>query len=79
MYLGGDRTRAAARVTLSSRSDLWRAADSDRQDGVASPVCHGATTAETFLLDVAKVVQEQFMARDPENVNFNLVALCKTE
>jgi hypothetical protein len=42
-------------------------------------VCHGATTAETFLLDVAKVVQEQFMARDPENVNFNLVALCKTE
>jgi hypothetical protein len=77
MYLGGDRTRAAARVTLSSRSDLWRAAD--RQDGVASPVCHGATTAETFLLDVAKVVQEQFMARDPENVNFNLVALCKTE
>eukprot|EP00900_Chrysochromulina_parva_P011988 jgi/Chrpa1/20790/Chrysochromulina_OHIO_Genome00007923-RA len=48
-------------------------------DGVASPVCHGATTAETFLLDVAKVVQEQFMARDPENVNFNLVALCKTE
>ena len=46
-------------------------------DGVASPVCHGATTDETFLLDAAKVVQEQFMSRDPENVNFNLVALAK--
>mmetsp|Transcript_12686 Transcript_12686/g.32396 ORF Transcript_12686/g.32396 Transcript_12686/m.32396 type:complete len:240 (+) Transcript_12686:81-800(+) len=48
-------------------------------DGVATPVCHGATTPDSFLTNVAKIVQEQFMARDPENVNFNLVALCKTE
>ena len=46
-------------------------------DAVAAPRCHGATSAETFLADAAKVIKEDFMARDPENVNFNITALCK--
>jgi len=41
----------------------------------ALPVFHGETTAETFLIDAARVIKEQFMARDPTNVNFNVVAL----
>eukprot|EP00614_Pseudopedinella_elastica_P005841 CAMPEP_0172593102 /NCGR_PEP_ID=MMETSP1068-20121228/12289_1 /TAXON_ID=35684 /ORGANISM="Pseudopedinella elastica, Strain CCMP716" /LENGTH=256 /DNA_ID=CAMNT_0013390487 /DNA_START=44 /DNA_END=814 /DNA_ORIENTATION=- len=48
-------------------------------DGVAFPVAHGPTTAESFLADAAKVIREDFMARDPENMNFNVTALCKLE
>lgn len=45
----------------------------------AVPTCHGETTPETFLSDVAKVVKDQFLPLDPENANFNLVALCKMD
>uniref|UniRef100_A0A7S2R989 UCH catalytic domain-containing protein n=1 Tax=Rhizochromulina marina TaxID=1034831 RepID=A0A7S2R989_9STRA len=48
-------------------------------EGVAFPFNHGATTPETFLSDAAKVIREDFMARDPENVNFNVTALCKLD
>jgi len=44
---------------------------------VAVPVCHGATSTETFLADAARVIKEEFMARDPTSLNFNIVALCK--
>jgi ubiquitin carboxyl-terminal hydrolase L3 len=47
-------------------------------DGAAYPVAHGPTTAETFLADAGKVIREEFMARDPENYNFNVTALCKS-
>ena len=47
--------------------------------GTAFPVCHGPTTDETFVSDAAKVIREDFMARDPENMNFNVTALCKLE
>jgi len=39
------------------------------------PVAHGKTSGGTFLNDVAKVVKANFMAQDPDNVNFNLMAL----
>eukprot|EP01062_Namystynia_karyoxenos_P016825 TRINITY_DN16201_c0_g1_i1.p2 TRINITY_DN16201_c0_g1~~TRINITY_DN16201_c0_g1_i1.p2 ORF type:complete len:260 (+),score=83.75 TRINITY_DN16201_c0_g1_i1:100-780(+) len=43
---------------------------------MAGPIDHGEVTQETFLPRVAKVVKEDFMARDPSNVNFNLTAFC---
>eukprot|EP00928_Gymnodinium_smaydae_P025814 TRINITY_DN2045_c0_g1_i4.p1 TRINITY_DN2045_c0_g1~~TRINITY_DN2045_c0_g1_i4.p1 ORF type:complete len:270 (+),score=65.77 TRINITY_DN2045_c0_g1_i4:81-812(+) len=49
------------------------------ESGVAFPVSHGSTTAETFVSDAAKVIREDFMKRDPENVNFNVTALCKLD
>merc|ERR1712228_630491 len=39
------------------------------------PVSHGKTNGGSFLKDVAKVVKDGFMAQDPNNVNFNLMAL----
>lgn len=38
------------------------------------PINHGASSRETFLTDAAKVCKE-FMARDPNNVDFTIVAL----
>jgi len=40
------------------------------------PVRHGDTTADTLMEDAAKVVK-QFMTRDPEEVNFTVVALAQ--
>lgn len=44
---------------------------------MAGPIDHGATTPESFVLDAAKVIREDFMARDPENLNFNVTAFCQ--
>jgi ubiquitin carboxyl-terminal hydrolase L3 len=44
-----------------------------RRDG---PVNHGPTTEDSLLEDTAEVVKK-FMARDPENLNFTVVALAK--
>jgi ubiquitin carboxyl-terminal hydrolase L3 len=44
-----------------------------RKDG---PVKHGPTTQDTLLEDTAEVVKK-FMARDPDNLNFTVVALAK--
>ncbi|KAH9513848.1 hypothetical protein Btru_031549 [Bulinus truncatus] len=41
-----------------------------------APVVHGTTTPETFLEDCAEVVKK-FISREPENVNFNVMALVK--
>mgnify|MGYP002005635968 CR=1 FL=1 len=49
------------------------------EQGVAFPVCHGPTTGESFLKDAAKVIREEFMARDPTSINFNITALCKAD
>jgi ubiquitin carboxyl-terminal hydrolase L3 len=43
-----------------------------------APVSHGPTTEDTLLEDTAEVVKK-FMARDPDNLNFTVVALAKTE
>jgi len=43
-----------------------------------APVFHGNTTASTLLEDTAVVIQK-FMARDPDNLNFTVVALAKAE
>jgi ubiquitin carboxyl-terminal hydrolase L3 len=43
----------------------------------AGPIDHGSVDPSVFLPLVATIVQEQFMARDPTNLNFNLTALCK--
>lgn len=48
-------------------------------DGVAFPVCHGTTTQETFLSDVARVVCEDFIARDPANINFSMLAFAQID
>ena len=50
---------------------------SPRADGCrAGPVSHGPTTADTLLQDAAGVVRE-FMARDPEELRFTVIALAK--
>jgi len=38
------------------------------------PINHGGSSAETFLQDAAKVCQE-YMSRNPNNVNFTICAL----
>jgi len=43
----------------------------------AFPINHGSTTEETFLLDAARAIKECFIANDPDNVNFNIMALVK--
>ncbi|XP_067137827.1 ubiquitin carboxyl-terminal hydrolase isozyme L3-like [Centruroides vittatus] len=43
-----------------------------------SPVDHGTTTPETLLNDACRIC-EKFMARDPSNVNFSVVALTGVE
>lgn len=42
-----------------------------------SPVKHGATNENTFLMDAAKICR-QFTAREKDEVRFSAVALCKT-
>ncbi|CAH2102719.1 unnamed protein product [Euphydryas editha] len=44
----------------------------------AFPINHGKTTADTILEDAAKICKE-FMARDPEEVRFTVVALAASE
>jgi len=41
-----------------------------------APVHHGSTTEDTLLEDSAEIVKK-FMARDPDNLNFTVVALAK--
>lgn len=43
-----------------------------------APISHGPTSEDTLLEDTAEVVKK-FMARDPENLRFTVVALCKAE
>lgn len=40
----------------------------------AFPISHGSTTPDTLLEDAAKICRE-FIAREPENIGFNVVAL----
>eukprot|EP00037_Helgoeca_nana_P010488 m.92612 g.92612 ORF g.92612 m.92612 type:complete len:230 (+) comp20233_c0_seq1:353-1042(+) len=40
------------------------------------PISHGATTADTFLADATKVCKD-FMARDPDSVDFTMMAVSK--
>lgn len=42
------------------------------------PITHGSTSAETLLNDASKVCKE-FMARDPEEVRFTVIALTATQ
>ncbi|XP_061394817.1 ubiquitin carboxyl-terminal hydrolase [Musca vetustissima] len=42
------------------------------------PVKHGATTPETFVQDAARVCKE-FMARDPEELRFTVMALAAAQ
>ncbi|CAH4031005.1 ubiquitin carboxyl-terminal hydrolase isozyme L3 [Pieris brassicae] len=44
----------------------------------AFPINHGPTSSDTFLEDAAKVCKE-FMARDPNEVRFTVMALAATE
>lgn len=46
-------------------------------DGVAFPVCHGGTDA--FLSDAAALIQTQFIARDPDNPHFSILAFANLE
>lgn len=41
------------------------------------PINHGASSKDTLLEDACRVVKE-FMARDPEEVRFTIVALAAT-
>uniref|UniRef100_A0A0B6XYJ5 Ubiquitin carboxyl-terminal hydrolase n=1 Tax=Arion vulgaris TaxID=1028688 RepID=A0A0B6XYJ5_9EUPU len=39
-----------------------------------APIVHGKTTPDTLLQDAAEIIKK-FMAREPDNVNFNVMAL----
>ncbi len=39
------------------------------------PIDHGPCTAEGFLSTTAAVIRDEFMALNPENLNFNVTAL----
>mmetsp|Transcript_18234 Transcript_18234/g.35820 ORF Transcript_18234/g.35820 Transcript_18234/m.35820 type:complete len:247 (-) Transcript_18234:58-798(-) len=39
------------------------------------PIDHGETTQENFTKNVADIIKNQFMALDPDSVNFNVTAL----
>lgn len=48
-------------------------------DGTKSfPIPHGATKSDTFLNDAARVCKE-FIARDPKEVNFTIMALASAQ
>ena len=40
-------------------------------------ISHGATSPETFLADVAGVVQRNFVSLDPQSNSWNIMALAK--
>eukprot|EP00042_Codosiga_hollandica_P030471 m.177138 g.177138 ORF g.177138 m.177138 type:complete len:260 (+) comp53366_c0_seq3:1287-2066(+) len=42
------------------------------------PISHGPTNQETFLRDVAQIAKE-FMARDPEEMRFTVIALASNQ
>lgn len=42
-----------------------------------APIHHGETTKENLLQDACKVVKEQFMARDPNELRFTIIALAE--
>jgi len=42
------------------------------------PINHGATSPETFLADAARTIKDKFMSHDPENLNFNVMALVQS-
>jgi ubiquitin carboxyl-terminal hydrolase L3 len=42
------------------------------------PISHGSTTEEKFLVDAARVCKE-FIARDPKEVNFTIMALANAQ
>lgn len=44
----------------------------------AFPISHGKTTQDDFLEDAAKVCRE-FIAREPDNIGFNVVALVPSD
>jgi len=56
-----------------------RCFDKATKDAVAFPVPHGETTPQTFLSDVARVIRDEFMTRDPGSIAFNVVALVKMD
>jgi len=49
------------------------------ENGAAFPVDHGACEPDAMVEAAAAVIRDQFMKRDPENLNFSVVALAKAE
>lgn len=49
------------------------------EEGAAFPFCHGRIpdTDGAFLQMAGELIRKDFMARDPDNYNFNIVALCR--
>ncbi|KAG0005086.1 Ubiquitin carboxyl-terminal hydrolase isozyme L3, partial [Modicella reniformis] len=43
-----------------------------------TPINHGTTTKDTFLIDAIKIAQV-FMSRDPDNINFSVIAATTAE
>jgi len=42
------------------------------------PINHGASKPDSFLQDAVKVIKEQFIARDPTQMAFSMIALSNT-
>jgi len=43
------------------------------------PIDHGPTSERTFLADVGKVVRNDFMAKNPDCIEFSLMALVRSQ
>lgn len=43
------------------------------------PIKHGPTRPETLLQDTAKIIKTRFMALEPTNLNFNMMALVQKQ
>eukprot|EP00743_Colponemidia_sp_Colp-15_P002546 GILK01002760.1.p1 GENE.GILK01002760.1~~GILK01002760.1.p1 ORF type:complete len:238 (+),score=27.44 GILK01002760.1:39-716(+) len=44
-----------------------------------APVSHGSTTPETLLVDTARIIKQEYLARNPDSVQFAMMALCALE
>ena len=72
----GDAASAAAAASTTA-SSLVGVLELDGRKGV--PVLHALSSPSETFADAAMRVVKQFMDRDPQEVNFTIVALAKTE
>ena len=54
---------------------LWELDGRNIRDAGAFAVCHGKTSADTFVLDAGALIREDFMARRPDELRFVVTAL----
>ncbi|KAL2237896.1 ubiquitin carboxyl-terminal hydrolase 3 [Sesamum indicum] len=92
-FLENDREMEVAHSVAATAGDTEASADVDTHficftcvngqlyelDGrKAGPISHGASSPSTLLQDAAKVIQK-FIAKNPDSINFNVIAISKKQ